>query len=257
MTSTTPTVSPSRSTVARSQTAEISIIRWEMKMTERSPPRIRPMTSSTRSVRFAGSAAVISSSMRTSGSMASARARSTIRSDRERHLACLAREVEVPEPQLVDPVAERLDRRLGQAQVRPQVQVRDERRLLVHGDEAAVARLGRGVDDALAAPDGDPPAVGPDGAGQDLDERALAGAVGAHERVDLAGTHGERRGLQRDDRAVGLGDVRRLQQEVGGDEGHQRPVGTGCGGPAEADPPLGVAGDYSPGPLQATACSGV
>ena len=33
--STTPTVSPSRSTVARSQSAEISRKRWEMKMTER------------------------------------------------------------------------------------------------------------------------------------------------------------------------------------------------------------------------------
>ena len=33
VTSTTPTVSPSRSTVARSQTAAISIMRWEMKMT--------------------------------------------------------------------------------------------------------------------------------------------------------------------------------------------------------------------------------
>ena len=37
-TSTTPTVSPSRSTVARSQTAAISIIRCEMKMTDRSGP---------------------------------------------------------------------------------------------------------------------------------------------------------------------------------------------------------------------------
>ena len=78
-TSTTPTVAPSRRTVARSQTAAISIIRWEMKMMQRSPPRWRPTTSSTRSVRFAGRAAVISSSMSTSGSMASARARSMIR----------------------------------------------------------------------------------------------------------------------------------------------------------------------------------
>ena len=40
VTSTTPTVSPSRRTVARSQTAAISIRRWEMKMTERSVPRL-------------------------------------------------------------------------------------------------------------------------------------------------------------------------------------------------------------------------
>ena len=46
------------------------------------------------------------------------------------------------------------------------------------------------------------PAVGPDGAGQDLDEGALAGAVGAHQRVDLARADGERRVAQRDDGAV-------------------------------------------------------
>ena len=91
-TSTTPTVEPSRSTVARSQTAPISISRCEMKITERSLPRLRPMTSRTRSVRLAGSAAVISSSIRMSGSMASARARSMIRSDaRGRSRAKLAR----------------------------------------------------------------------------------------------------------------------------------------------------------------------
>ena len=40
VTSTTPTVSPSRSTVARSHTAAISIMRCEMKITERSPPAL-------------------------------------------------------------------------------------------------------------------------------------------------------------------------------------------------------------------------
>ena len=78
--STTPTVSPSRSTVARSHRAEISMRRWEMKITERPLSRCRPTTSSTLSVRSAGSAAVISSSSSTSGSMASARARSMMRS---------------------------------------------------------------------------------------------------------------------------------------------------------------------------------
>ena len=80
VTSTTPTVSPSRRTVARSQTAAISISRWEMKMMERSVPRWPPTTSRTRSVRSAGRAAVISSSSSTSGSMARARARSMTRS---------------------------------------------------------------------------------------------------------------------------------------------------------------------------------
>ena len=63
-----PTVSPSRSTVARSQRAEISRKRWEMKMTARPVWPWRRTTSRTRSARLAGRAAVISSRMRTSGS---------------------------------------------------------------------------------------------------------------------------------------------------------------------------------------------
>ena len=143
VTSTTPTVSPSRSTVARSQTAAISIMRWEMKMTDRSPPRCRPMTSRTRSVRLAGSAAVISSSIRTSGSIARARARSMIRSEASGTRRARLDRSRSSRPSSREPVAERLDRRLGQAQVRADVEVRDERRLLVDRDEAAAARLGR------------------------------------------------------------------------------------------------------------------
>ena len=60
------------------------------------------------------------------------------------------------------------------------------------------------------------PPIRPDGAGQDLDERALAGAVGAHQRVDLAGPHGQRRGLERDDGAVRLGDAGGFEQQIGG-----------------------------------------
>ena len=115
VTSTTPTVAPSRRTVARSQTAAISIMRWEMKMTQRSPPRWRPTTSSTRSVRFAGRAAVISSSIRTSGSMASARARSMMRSVASGRRRASVHRTGSVHAQLVHPVAERLDRGVGRA----------------------------------------------------------------------------------------------------------------------------------------------
>ena len=77
--STTPTVSPSLSTVARWQSAEISSSRCEMKMMDRPVWLCRRTTSMTRSARFAGNAAVISSSRSTSGSIASARARSSTR----------------------------------------------------------------------------------------------------------------------------------------------------------------------------------
>ena len=101
-----------------------------------------------------------------------------------------------------------------------------------------------------------------DAAGEDLDERALAGAVRAHEGVNLAGTDGERGGAQRDDRAVVLRDVRGVQQEIRCAVGHVvsslswrvgRSVRTGV--PAEPAPPLvnrGRGSGYaSPGPLQA------
>ena len=139
----------------------------------------------------------------------------------QRHAPRHARQVQVVEAQLVEPVAEGLDRRLGQPEVGPDVQVRDQRRLLVDRHEAAAARLGRRMGGELPAADGDRPGVRADGAGQDLDERALAGAVGAHERMDFAGAHRQRGGLQRDDRAVGLRDARGLEQEVRGGEGHR------------------------------------
>ena len=220
VTSTTPTVSPSRRTVARSQTAAISIIRWEMKITDRSPPRWWPMTSRTRSVEVRGQGR---------GHLVE---HEDVGLDREgpgevddpergkRQPPRQARQVEILEAELADPVPERLLRRLGEAQVGAQVQVGDERRLLVDGDDASAAGLGGVVDGALPAPHGDGPGVRVRCAGQDLDERALAGAVGAHERVDLARAHGQRGGLQRHDGTIGLRDARGLEQEVGGGGGH-------------------------------------
>ena len=70
----------------------------------------------------------------------------------QRHAPRQARQVEVLEAELGEPVAERLDRRLGQAEVRPDVEVRDQRRLLVDGDEAAASRLGGGVGDVRSRP---------------------------------------------------------------------------------------------------------
>ena len=143
VTSTTPTVSPSRSTVARSQTAAISMSRCEMKMTERAVARWRPTTSRTRSVRSAGRAAVISSSSRTSGSIASARARSMTRSVASGRSRAVSREVEVGRCRARRASAGRARPASGQAQVRPDVEVRDERRLLVDRDDAAAPRLAR------------------------------------------------------------------------------------------------------------------
>ena len=159
----------------------------------------------------------------------------------ERQSAREFREVEVREPEVAQRLAEGLDGRLGEAQVGPDIQVRDEGRFLVDGHDAATAGIGGRMGRALLAADGDPARVGLDGPGQDLDERALAGAVRAHERMDLAGTDGQGRRLERDDRAVGLGDTGGLEQKVRADGCHRHPSVTGRwarGMPAGAGIPL-------------------
>ena len=211
--STTPTVSPSRSTVARWQSAEISSSRCEMKMTDRPVWLCRRTTSMTLSARFAGSAAVISSSRSTSGSIASARARSSTRRiasgmrravSRRSRSATPSSRTQLRKDETGVCVSRRLD---------CDVEVGDQRRLLVDRDQSGAARLGRRMHRARFAADQDPPGVRPDGPGQDLHQRRLAGAVGAHQGVDFAGTHGQRRVAERRHGAVPLHDAGGFQQQ--------------------------------------------
>ena len=233
MTSTTPTVTPSRRTVARSQTAAISIMRCEMKMTERSPPRMPPddLQHPLGEVRGQRRGHLVEhEDVRLDGQRPG---EVDDPQRRERHAgapgAVRSRSLEA---ELVHPVAERLERRLGQAQVgrggpgpgsAPAPGTRTRGR---HGGPRPGEWTTRSRPRTAIVPPS-----GPDGAGEDLDERALAGAVGAHERVDLAGPHRRATRAQRDDRAVRLRDVRRLQQEVGRDGcRHRRPLRAGYGG---------------------------
>ena len=134
--------------------------------------------------------------------------------------------------ELVHPVAERLDRGPGQAQVRPDVEVGDEGRLLVDGDDPAPPGLAGRADGQAPAADGDRAGVGPDGAAEDLDEGALARAVGAHERMHLAGPDGEGRRPQGHHGAIGLGDACGLEQQVARRDGHVLLRWIAFGGPA-------------------------
>ena len=98
----------------------------------------------------------------------------------------------------------------GQAahhQVLADRQVRQQAELLVDDADARVARLRRARVAHVAALDPVLALVALDGAGEDLDQRALAGAVLAGEAVDLAGAQLERDVLERLDRAVALGDA--------------------------------------------------
>ena len=77
----------------------------------------------------------------------------------------------------------------GQAKVGGDVEIGDQRRLLIDRNQPGAARIGRRAHVAGLAADQDAAGIGADRAGQDLDERRLAGAVGAHQRVHLARQH--------------------------------------------------------------------
>ena len=87
---------------------------------------------------------------------------------RERQVARHLEQVERGHAELGHPVHERLDRGLGEAEVGGDVEVGDQRRLLIDRDQPGAARLGRRVHRARLAAHQDPPGVGPHHAGQDF-----------------------------------------------------------------------------------------
>ena len=91
-------------------------------------------------------------------------------------------------------------------------EARHEVPLLVHGADAGGDRVARRGEADLAAVDGHPPLVGLVDAGDDLDQRRLAGAVLAHQRMDLAGPKVERDAVERLD--AGEGFARGLDREA-------------------------------------------
>ena len=103
----------------------------------------------------------------------------------------------------------------GQAQVRRDGEVGHERGILEHRREPDPRRLRRRAHAHRLPVDLDRAAVGLDHAGQDLDERALPGAVRAEQRVHLARLDDEVGRAQRDHGAVALGQVTGLQQGFG------------------------------------------
>ena len=137
VTSTTPTVTPSRRTVARSQTAAISISRWEMKITERSRALLAAdhLEDPLGQVGRQGRGHLVEHQ---DVGLDGQGPREVDDPERgEGQVAGQLAEVEVRQAELGEPVADRLRRRSRQAQVRADVEVGDERRLLVDGDDAA------------------------------------------------------------------------------------------------------------------------
>ena len=86
-------------------------------------------------------------------------------------------------------------------------QVAHQRQLLERGLHALPLRLGRAGQHRRAAEQFDRATVGQDQPGQQLDDGGLAGAVLAEQGMHFAGHDAERRIIERDGRAIGLGDL--------------------------------------------------
>ena len=99
-------------------------------------------------------------------------------------------------------------------------QVRAEVDLLVDRRDAGPLGVGGAAEDPRLAGDGDRAAVDRVDAGERLDEGGLAGAVLAHERVDLAGAEEEVDAVEREDAGEADGDAAHLDDR--GDFGVRR-----------------------------------
>ncbi len=147
------------------------------------------------------------------------------------------------------PVPERVDRRAAKPQVVRDVEVGDQRRLLIYRDQPRPAGLrGRG-DGGLRPCDPNLARVGPQRARQDLDEGGLARAVGAHQRHDLARGDAQGSVAQGGHRAEALGNAGRVQdrRRVPGARGRHRHAPHGRGPRAVRGPPV-RAGIIRPAP---------
>ena len=167
----------------------------------------RRITANTRSDRSGGRAAVISSRRSSCGSNVRARARSSMRRNgRGTSRTCSPRS----SPSRSISASWRphgAEVGAGEAEVLGDGEIGGHRRVLEHRGEAAAAGIAGTVQGRRLAVDADRPGIGAQHAGEDLDERRLAGAVGAEQGVDLAGRDGEVDGAQGDDRPERLGDA--------------------------------------------------
>ena len=133
--------------------------------------------------------------------------------DRDAHLPQLAAD-DLLRRRPVQPLerAEALPRLGAEEEVPPDRHQRHHREILVHGRDPLRARVARRLEDDFVPVDAQPAFVGLMGAGEDLDEARLAGAVVAEDARHFAGVHVRRDVVQRDDVSVELRDPVRLEQ---------------------------------------------
>ena len=193
------TCRPSRKTVARSHSSKTSSSRWLTNSTATPRSRVWRTMAKSRSTSWAESDAVGSSRTSTRASNESALAISiSCWSAIERPRTSAPGSIRTPRPGEDGrgraahraPVHRReaAAGRVAHEDVLGDGQVREEARLLVDDGDAQRSGVGGPVQLRRRPVEEDRAGVGLVDAGQDLDQRALAGAVLADERVDLAGS---------------------------------------------------------------------
>ena len=269
----------------RSATSKTSGMLWLISTTARPRSRTRRMRSSTLRVWTTPSAAVGSSMKTTLLAHVTARLTATPWRWPPDIVATGALESCRPTPRLLNASSARrcISRVVEEAELAEEAAARDlaaeeqvgggvevggEREVLVDGLDAERAGLERRGDRHRPALEEDLAGVGRLDARQALHERALAGAVVADERDDLARVDGEVRAAQRAHAAEPLDDAAGLEQGLG----HQAvlPAGAGIGGSASAlsnrpaatpassaapRQPASTTGGVSSGPRRALAAS--
>ena len=130
----------------------------------------------------------------------------------QRHVTHLLAEVESVEVHVGEVPAHGVEICARQAEVLGHRQIGRHRRVLEHRGEAAAPCIAGALHGSRLAVDADRTSVSAQDAGEDLDERRLAGAVGAEQSVNLTGCHGQVDGAQGDDRPERLRNGSGLQQ---------------------------------------------
>ena len=138
---------------------------------------------------------------------------------RQRHVSCLLGEVD-GQVEGVQLALHRRRRDAREAHVLRDRQIGHESRVLEDGRKPDPRGLGGRADPHRFAVHRDGAAVGGDHPGEDLDERALAGAVRTEERVDLARLDDEIGRPQRVDGPIALREVARFEKWNG--RGHEK-----------------------------------
>ena len=105
-----------------------------------------------------------------------------------------------------------VERDAGEPHVLRDRQVGNDGGILIDGHDAGLARLGRRAKSHRLPGEHHLARIGGKHAGDDLDQRALARAVRAHERMSFAGAHFEVGRAQRPDRSERLRDAANVKK---------------------------------------------